>query len=63
MIQAEAKQGQERLLFSKSEAAYSLNISVRKIDYLIAEKALKTRRIGRRVLITRKDLQRFANGQ
>jgi len=52
-----------RLLLSKAESAYALNISLRKLDYLIAAKELGVRRIGSRVLITRRDLERFANGR
>ena len=55
--------GQERMLFSKGESAYALNISDRKLDYLIAEKAIRVRRIGKRVLITRDELERFAKGK
>ena len=51
----------ERLLLSKAESAYALNISLRKLDYLIAAKELGVRRIGSRVLITRRDLERFAS--
>jgi len=49
-----------KLLFSLREGAYSLNISLRKVQNLIATKQLPVRRIGRRVLIRRKDLEAFA---
>jgi len=48
------------LLLSKRDAAKSLAISVRKIDYLIQLRELPTRRIGRRVLIPRGALLQFA---
>jgi excisionase family DNA binding protein len=53
----------ERLLLSKNDAAFALNISRRKLEYLIAEKELRVRRIGKHVLITRRDLECFANGR
>ena len=49
-----------RLLFSRREAARALAISVRKLDYLISERKLKTTRIGRRCLVHRSELERFA---
>jgi excisionase family DNA binding protein len=48
-----------RLLHPKKEAAYLLGISVRALDYLIADKKLSTRRIGKRVLIPATELHRF----
>lgn len=50
-----------KLLVSRREAAALLSISQRALDYLIANKVLKTKRIGSRVLITVHDLRRFAN--
>jgi excisionase family DNA binding protein len=49
-----------RLLFSQKEAAKILNISVRTLQNLIAAKQLSVRRIGRRVLVHRGELERFA---
>lgn len=51
-----------RLLYDRKEAARQLSISVRSLDYLIAGKLLDTRRVGRKVLITRASLVRFASG-
>lgn len=51
----------ERLLYPRKDAAYQLGVSVRTLDYLIARKELETRRIGKKVLVTRKSLTRFAN--
>ena len=51
----------EKFLFSRKEAAYSLGISVRSLDYLIAGKQLDTRRIGKKVLVTRGSLAAFAS--
>jgi excisionase family DNA binding protein len=50
-----------RLLYPRKEAAYLLGISVRSLDYLIANKKLKLQKIGKRVLIRRKELERFAS--
>jgi excisionase family DNA binding protein len=48
------------LLYSRKEAAKLLSISIRKIDYLLAEKRLIALRIDRRVLFSKKELIRFA---
>ena len=48
-----------RLLYPKKEAAYLLGISVRALDYLIADKRLNTRRVGKRVLVPASELHRF----
>lgn len=50
----------EKLLHARQEAAQLLSISLRKIDLLIASKALKTVRVGRRNLVARSELERFA---
>ena len=52
----------EKFLYSRKEAAQALGISVRSLDYLIAGKQLDTRRIGKKVLITRASLAAFASG-
>jgi excisionase family DNA binding protein len=51
----------ECLLLGKSEAAPFLGISVRTLDALIARGEIEVKRIGRRVLIPRAELERFAN--
>lgn len=48
------------LLLDKKTSANLLAISLRKLDYLIASGELKPRRIGRRVLLSYKQLQKFA---
>jgi hypothetical protein len=53
---------ESRLLYDRKEAARQLSISVRSLDYLIAGKQLETRRIGRKVLVTRVSLLRYASG-
>lgn len=52
----------DKLLVSRREAAARLSISERAVDYLIASRALNTKRIGARVLIPVADLRRFAKG-
>ena len=49
-----------RLLYDRKEAARQLSISIRSLDYLIANKKLGTRRIGKKVLIPYGELKRFA---
>ena len=50
-----------KFLLSRREAAQSLSISLRTLDYLIAGGKLTVRRIGRRVLIEPAELlERFA---
>lgn len=51
-----------RLLYDRRSAARQLSISVRALDYLIAAKQLRTRRIGKRVLVPRSELVRYASG-
>jgi hypothetical protein len=48
----------EKLLYSRQEAAYALGISVRSIDYMIANKLLLVRRLGGRVLIPAPEVRR-----
>lgn len=56
-----AAQEPARLLYSKRDSARMLSISVRKVDYLIADGRLKASRIDGRVLIHRDELARFAS--
>lgn len=48
------------ILVGRETAALMIEVSVRTIDYLIKRKKLKTRRIGRRVLIEVASLRRLA---
>ena len=50
-----------RLLYDRKEAARQLSISIRSLDYLIAQKKLGTRRLGKKVLIPHAELVRFAS--
>lgn len=49
-----------KLLVGREEAAVRLSLSVRSVDYLLADRQLKFRRIGGRVLIPISELERFA---
>ena len=48
------------ILISKAACASILGVSVRAIDYLITNKKLESRRLGRRVLVVRSSVLRFA---
>lgn len=50
----------DRLLYSRKAAAEALSISIRSLDYLLSQKKFCTRRIGRKVLIPRAELVKFA---
>jgi excisionase family DNA binding protein len=50
---------QFKLQYSRDEAAAILGFSLRTVDRLIAENQLHVRRTGRRVLITRVELEQF----
>lgn len=52
----------EKFLFKRAEAAFSIGVSVRSVDYLIAKGELATRRVGSKVLVTRESLRLFARG-
>lgn len=52
----------EAILLSRKQAALLLGISLRSLDYLIAQGRLRTRRIGKRVLILRQEVDRFSRG-
>jgi hypothetical protein len=56
------EQSEARLLYDRKTAARMLSVSVRTLDYIIAAKDLDTRRIGRKVLVTRVSLVRYASG-
>jgi excisionase family DNA binding protein len=49
-----------RLLVGREDAAEMLSISSRVVDYLVANKKLRSRRIGARVLIPVSELRRFS---
>jgi hypothetical protein len=49
-----------RLLVSRKAAAEMLTISIRKVDYMIADGRMPTRRIDNRVLIPIEEIHKFA---
>jgi hypothetical protein len=49
-----------RLLYDRKTAAFKLSISVRALDYLIADGFITVQRSGKRVLIPHAELVRFA---
>jgi hypothetical protein len=61
-MQAESTPTQsiQKLLYDRKSAAWALSVSIRSLDYLIADGAFETRRIGRRVLIAAASLRKFA---
>jgi excisionase family DNA binding protein len=50
----------ERILHSRQDAARLLAISLRKVDDLIQSKQLRVVKIGKRTLIARAELEKFA---
>lgn len=50
----------QRLLYDRKTAARQISLSVRSVDYLIANKRLGTRRVGKRIMIPHCELVRFA---
>ena len=49
-----------RLLVSRKAAAEMLTVSIRKVDYMIADGRMLTRRIDNRVLIPIEEIRKFA---
>jgi hypothetical protein len=50
----------QKFLYSRKESAWSLGISCRSLDYLIANKQLSFRKLGKKVMIPATELSRFA---
>jgi excisionase family DNA binding protein len=49
----------DQMAYKRSEAADALRVSLRTVDYLLAQGALRGRRIGRRVVIPRAEIDRL----
>jgi hypothetical protein len=49
-----------KLLYSRKECAYALNLSIRSIDMILSAGQMKIRRIGRRLLIPAESLASYA---
>ena len=56
----QSQQPMQKLLLDRKTAAWTISVSTRSVDYLIADGALETRRIGRKVLIVAASLKKFA---
>lgn len=52
----------DRLLLSRADAARLLGIGTTKLDDLIARRLIRTKRIGRRVLVPRAAVEEFVTG-
>lgn len=50
----------EHVLFSRKEAAVYIGVSLSTLDMIVARRLMRFRRIGKRVLIHRSELDRFA---
>jgi hypothetical protein len=50
----------QKLLYDRRSAAYTLSISVRSLDYLIANKRLNTLKMGSKVMIGHGELVKFS---
>ncbi len=50
---------QEILAFSRREAADALRISLRMLDYMLAQGKLRGRRLGRRIVIPRVEIEKL----
>lgn len=50
----------EKFRFTREEAAFSLGLSIRSIDYLISTRRLDSLRDGGRIFIPRESLRRYA---
>jgi len=50
-----------RISLSISETAYALGISPRTVERLVAKGEIKSKRVGRRVLIPRSDIEAWLN--
>jgi excisionase family DNA binding protein len=49
----------QSIAFSRREAADALRVSLRTIDYLLAQGKMRGRRIGRRVVIPRAEVEKL----
>jgi len=49
----------QSIAFTRREAADALRVSLRTIDYLLAQGKMRGRRIGRRIVIPRVEIEKF----
>jgi hypothetical protein len=52
--------GVTKLLYSRREASWAIGLSLRSLDGLVASGQLKTRKMGRRIMIPASELEKFA---
>lgn len=52
----------EKLMFGKRDAAALLSIGVRTLDRLIASGRIRHKRVGKKILISRTEIEKFAKG-
>ena len=52
---------ENRLSFTISEVAYSLGVSQKSVERLVKRGEIKSKRVGRRVLIPRSDIEAWLN--
>jgi excisionase family DNA binding protein len=50
----------DRILYSRKEAAQQLSISISTLEQLIAQGELQVRRLGKRILVPRTELERLS---
>ena len=48
------------ILYTRKDAAAAIGLSVRALDYFISQGKVKVRRLGKRVLVPRVELERLA---
>ena len=60
--QTPAMEPKHKLLFGKKEAAAMLSIGVRTLDRLLAAGRIRHKRIGKKILISRTEIEKFARG-
>jgi excisionase family DNA binding protein len=53
----------ERLAFSSKEFGQAVNLSDERVRYLLRSGRLRHVRVGRRILISREEVNRFLNGE
>jgi excisionase family DNA binding protein len=53
----------DKLLVSRRDAAAMLSISLRTLDKLVSGKCIAVRKVGARVLVPRRALERFSEGR
>lgn len=52
----------DKLLFGKREAAALLSIGMRTLDRLLAADRIRHKRVGKKILISRAEIEKFAKG-